>query len=335
MAVFSRTPFFLLVFLEMLLAATLFPISVGAVEMFSANQNDLSIYSSPKHPKPNESVEIFIESYTTNLDQATMTWSINGKTERRGAGIKSVVVPAGPIGIKKSITVLVATKEGRVFEQSISINPSEVEILWESDTYTPPFYKGKALYSSDADLSLLAVPISKGTNPANLVYTWKKDGTLLPNLSGFGKQFITIKTQFQIDPVKMEVEVSSGDGSYSARGEIVIPPTQPKVLVYENRPLSGFRFDKAVGSQQGLIENEVSFVGIPYFFSAAKRNVENLFFSWTMNGASVVPSEKDKATLILRHESGVTGSSQIGLSVENRNGSLQRSTKEFSVIYGN
>ncbi len=335
MAVFSRTPFFLLVFLEMLLVATLFPVSVGAVEIFSTTQNDLSIYSSPKYPKPNESVEIFIESYTTNLDQATMTWSVNGKTERKGVGIKSVIVPAGPIGIKKTITVLVATKEGRVFEQSISINPSEIEILWESDTYTPPFYKGKSLYSSDADLSLLAVPITKGINPANLVYTWKKDGVLLSNLSGFGKQFITIKTQFQIDPVKIEVEVSSSEGSYSARGETLVHPTQPKILVYENRPLSGFRFDKAVGSQQGLDENEVSFVGIPYFFSAAKRNAENLFFSWTMNGASVTPSEKDRATLILRHEGGVTGSSQIGLSVENQNGSLQRATNEFSVIYGN
>ncbi len=115
MAVFSRTPFFLLVFLEMLLVATLFPVSVGAVEIFSTTQNDLSIYSSPKYPKPNESVEVFIESYTTNLDQATMTWSVNGKTERKGAGIKSFIVPAGPIGIKKTITVLVATKEGRVF----------------------------------------------------------------------------------------------------------------------------------------------------------------------------------------------------------------------------
>ncbi len=174
MVVRTCSLFFISLFI---IGATLGTPLASAADLFSSIQNDLSIYPSPRYPKANESVEIFIESYTTNLDQSSMDWRIDGKTDRRGVGIKSIIVPAGNVGSKKTISVTVATKEGRIFEQNVTISISEVEILWEADTYTPPFYKGKALYSPDAPLSLLAIPtVPKGTRPETLTYLWKKDG---------------------------------------------------------------------------------------------------------------------------------------------------------------
>ncbi len=162
----------------------------------------------------------------------------------------------------------------------------------------------------------------------------KRWGLLNPQ-SGFGKQFIRLQTQFQTEPIKIEVEISSTDGSYTARGVATIAPLSPKVLVYENRPLAGVRFDKALKGEHRLDGNEILLFGIPYFFSAIQRTASNLTFNWEMNDTFIPPSEQDRSILILRNESGSSGISSINLIVENSNGILQSAENKFSLLYGN
>src|SRR3989338_6341532 len=62
-----------------------FPLSTGAV-----SPSSISINVAPANPAPNEDVTITLGSYSSNLDGATISWSVNGKT-----AVSGVVPPDG------------------------------------------------------------------------------------------------------------------------------------------------------------------------------------------------------------------------------------------------
>ena len=51
------------------------------------------------------------------------------------------------------------------------VNAQSVDLLWQGETYVPPFYKGKSLWSDQSRITLFAIPQGLG-NPANLNYAF-------------------------------------------------------------------------------------------------------------------------------------------------------------------
>ncbi|MFM2357538.1 MAG: hypothetical protein RJA61_275 [Candidatus Parcubacteria bacterium] len=286
----------------------------------------------PQTPGPNQQVTATLTSYSTDLNAADISWFLNGALQKKGTGIKTFSFQTNDIGKTTTVSVNAVTIDGKLIEQSLTIQSAEIEMFFEADSYTPPFYKGKALYTHQGLARIVALPRfvnSEGVriNPKNLIYTWKKDGVVLQDSSGFGKQTLSLSGSLIVRPSNMEVEVSNLDGSIKSVSRRVLRSTEAEVLVYEESPLYGIRFSKAIENSLDLTQAETTLVAVPYFFSISKPLQAS--YSWLMNSQSVGGSD----SVTFRNESKETGISRISVKAENLSKILQFGSKNFNVLF--
>lgn len=213
--------------------------------------------------------------------------------------------------------------------QTQVLNP-KVHILYEVDTHTPPFYRGKALPSGENRLTALALPDLSGTrlNPSTLHYRWRRDGEIMNEFNGAGERLVSLNTPIANDSTLLEVEVSDPRGTYRARGALVLSDRPPKALLYEDNSLLGVLYNRAIPRDFSLKGKEVSLLASPVFFSAGE-SARGPLYEWRLNGAAV-SSEK---RLVLRSE-GESGLSLVSVFISNPEKITQSATFETSVNYG-
>lgn len=204
-----------------------------------------------------------------------------------------------------------------------------VDLLWQGETYTPPFYYGKREWSKQSSVTLVAVPQNLG-NPANLNYKWTKNGTVLGSLSGIGRNSLKFADPLFSKPQRVEVEIISPFEEVLARSAVTLTPTSPGVLVYEKNPLLGYMFHKAVGGGYFLKEGEVTFAAFPLFSSPALREGDHITYRWRTNSGE---SEMGPQ-VTYRVPDGGQGSSIIDLTLTHNSKILENISKRFLVQFG-
>lgn len=203
-----------------------------------------------------------------------------------------------------------------------------VDMVWETDSYTPPFYKGKALPPGDADVRIIATPDSSFGNPATALYTWRVNGTVLGSLSGIGKSSLFVAGSPFITDRIVTVDVESADGTRQGLGVVQIPVVRPIVRVYEDQPLSGVRFENTLAYLHGQTEADIILVAYPYFFSTQNRK-QNLEYSWLVGGQTV-GEEGAGGAIIARSD--IAGTSTVSVSVRNFKNILQRASASVKIV---
>ncbi|QQR82243.1 hypothetical protein IPJ70_03095 [Candidatus Campbellbacteria bacterium] len=160
-----------------------------------------------------------------------------------------------------------------------------VEMIWEVNSYIPPFYKGKALYPVGGKTTVLALPPASMGDPATLTYKWKRDGTAQGSLSGVGKQSFTFEgSQFGDVPL-IVVEVSNG--KTKEIGMVKMQKVNPIIRFYENRPLEGIALERVLPTSFTTTEKDMIIEAYPYFSSTHAREEGSLSYTWTANGQKV------------------------------------------------
>jgi len=213
------------------------------------------------------------------------------------------------------------------------LHAQEVDILWQGKTYTPPFYKGKTLWSSQSKIALLAIPhISGAGNPVNLTYKWIKNGTVLGNINGVGKNTLAFTDSILSKPQTIKVEIlSSSPGTVLASASVTITPVSPMLAIYENNPLYGFMFHREISGTYELREQEVTLTAFPLFFSAASRMTDSLSYQWRSNDGGVETSN----SVTYRAPEDARGASAVSAEVSHEDKILQSSGKHFLIQFGN
>src|SRR3989344_1441328 len=90
------------------------------------------------------------------------------------------------------------------------VSAQSVDLLWQGETYTPPFFEGRSLWSNQSRVTIVAVPQGLG-NASALNYRWTKNDTVLGSLSGVGKSLLSLKDTILSKPQTIKVEVVSGE----------------------------------------------------------------------------------------------------------------------------
>jgi hypothetical protein len=106
----------------------------------------LTLNTIPEKPGANQDVYAEIESYAIDLSRSQVTWLINGVIKKQGFGERTFSFKTGPLGSSMNLRVVAISPQGQSIEEEIVIQTSEVDLIWKADSYTPPFYKGKALF---------------------------------------------------------------------------------------------------------------------------------------------------------------------------------------------
>jgi len=194
-----------------------------------------------------------------------------------------------------------------------------IDLLVDSDSYTPPFYRGRALPAIGTSIRLVAFAhpptISGVTQSAgDLIYTWKQDDRVVGNVSGQGRSSVTLPSPMLYGTSNIEVDVESTDHILVGSATISIHATEPVVLLYEDNPLIGIAFNHALGTSNTIAETETTFAAIPFFASALSPNDSRLQYSWMLNNNAITPSTSDPSELTV-NASHSNGLATIGLSL--------------------
>lgn len=291
----------------------------------------LDVKINPKSPGPNESVHISIESYLTDLYKATMAWSLNGKVVSRGLGKMAFDFQNGPSGKTTRVSLTVTTNTGSTVTKEFSFTPVGITILWEADTYTPPFYKGKALMVPQAKVRVAAVPdtASAGTLGAgNFVYTWKKNDTVWTDASGYGKNVFSFVGPIPMSKTDVRVAISSLDDKTNSEIRIDVPLSRPFILFYEKHPLLGVLYNRPLDTEYALDKKEFSISAEPYFFSNEDPRTPTLKYSWTINGKA---AQQHSRTITVRNDTGEKGDSSIALAMRGITKTFQNASQKLTV----
>ncbi|MBP7832004.1 MAG: hypothetical protein KA028_03260 [Candidatus Pacebacteria bacterium] len=298
--------------------------------------NDINVDLIPEVPGPNQNVKINLSSYATNINKATITWTLDGKQSLSGVGKTSFTFTTGEVGSKTEIGIAIIVEEGSRVDKIITIQPSQVDILWEAaDSYVPPFYKGKALPIQESKVRVVALPIERdgSVQPATKVYNWKKNYVLDQSNSGYGKYSFIVKNSYldQKDTVSVSTSSQSGAGT---TGSLTLEYIKPKILVYEKNSAYGLLLNKQLNGGFSLGNGEITISAEPFYFSKYKNTVveKNMEYKWNINSKIVAPTGKPNVMTL--RGSTEPGTANISISITNISTLFQEARQNLSISLG-
>ncbi|NTV44299.1 MAG: hypothetical protein HGA67_01210 [Candidatus Yonathbacteria bacterium] len=332
--------FFPTIFIHSLVISLLIGALYSAPCTVSASESYVSTTVNPAYPEAGKDVSVVLKSYAIDLTRATVTWYVNEKRILSGIGETNFSTKASDVGKTMTIRATIVS-DTETIEKNISFVPGGADLLWEAtDSYTPPFYRGKSLPASNAAIKVVALPYlvnSSGTRISDdsLIYTWNKNGFKrdVSTQSGYGKNVLSITKDILLSKESIGVEVSSRDGRLGAASSIIIPQTNPKILFYENRPLQGPWYSTTLQSQINLVANEITMLAEPYFFSYKKNMREGLTFLWRVNGKNIGSDWNDPRSILFGIEKGTSGTASTSVEITNTSKLLQSGHGNLTIIF--
>lgn len=294
---------------------------VGVVEQVEIEQI-------PRIPLPGEIVNIRVISYLTDLNKAEIIWTQDGKVINSGTGATRLSVTAPASGQSANIQVRILKQGGGEILQTISLNPADVDLIYEANTYAHPFYKGKKLFTSESEIVFIALPNfigrdGKKIEDSELVYTWKINGSVNQAISGYGRNRFITRGSLIERPTNITVEVSAINSSLIASKTVQMQTQKPELVLYENNPILGVIYEKAIQGSFVLERPEVDFEGIPYFFSADFKDDPDLVYKWSINGIRSEAKSSNDNYILLRNQKNEDGKALITVQLDHINNILQ------------
>ncbi len=292
-----------------------------------STRDAVSVSVTPEFPRFGDTVTITLSSYGADLTRASMLWKEGTTTQLSGVGkIKYTTTTPATSGTK-IVTVDITLLSGQLITKTISINPTEVDLLVESiDGYTPPFYRGRSLPAKESLVKVSAIPqISGITDSKNAVYIWKQNFKARPDFSGFGKRYFVYKNAYLNPNDTVSVTASTSTGTSAAEASKTINLHDPKVLLYEDHPTQGLLTQNALAGTFTLKDSESTFMAFPYFSTTRQYNnplADNLTYVWKINGTATEPTEKNRITL--RKPERVSGTAKLEVEVKNSDSNFQK-----------
>lgn len=290
--------------------------------------DDLSITASPSNPTPGKAVTFTIESYITDINQASIVWKYNDKVIDGGIGKKSITVNAPSAG---SVALVTATASGAGFSStttSFTMRPGSIDLVWEAvDVYIPPFYKGKALASINSMLRVVAIPSASA--PKQINYTWSRDNTVLGSFSGIGKSSLLFRNS-ELNTVE-SIGVTGQSANFNGTVSTTIPFTSPTVVVYQKE--DGFiNYARGFSNLFSTTEPGVILRIEPFFFSVPTASLlKSLVFTVMQNQVTITNPTTANELYLAAPVSG--GTSTVQITVETIAETLQNAIKNFTITF--
>jgi len=304
----------------------------------SPTPGGVDLTTSIESPLPGQDVTITARSYSTNIDAATVVWTVNGRVVARGVGITTLTVKAPAIGKVTEVVVTLTSPDGIEFQNGIGISSGSIDFIVEPNGYVPPFFAGKIPVAYQNVVKVIAVPHLADTNgveydPKTLIYKWEQGTTVLESQSGYGKQAIILPGSIIPRAHQVKVTATTRDGSNSTSRIASIGLTTPAIGFYKNDPLYGPMYNTAVGQNLLIGGNrEVSVVAVPFGFNLPAEGVGSLALKWMIN-STLKPELAQNRTITLRAPAGSAGATNITLNIENAQDILQTAEASFTALF--
>ncbi len=291
---------------------------------------DISLTINPKQPSAGETVSAKLSSYMLNLDKALISWNVNGQLATQAVGKKDFSFQIGENGSQTIIDVKIDTVDGNTISKQLAISPADINLLWEApDSYVPPFYKGKALFSQESPVKVVVLLNSDKSNSAS--YNWKLDDNSKIDSSGYGKSFYVFNKSFLDRSNTIEVSASGLLGNNIGSGKITLGNWDPKIVFYKKDLTFGTIWEQALGDNFTINSKGDTIVAEPYFISPKDLNSSDLKLTWTL-GNSDISTPETKNEISIKPDT-KNGSSIIGITIENIKKMFLKVNKQINVNF--
>lgn len=133
--------------------------------------------------------------------------------------------------------------------------------------------------------------------------------------------------------MQVSVDVSAVNSTLKATQSISLQSTVPDVVLYENNPLLGVVYEKAITGTFKLERPQVDFEGIPYFFSSSKKDDATLSYKWYINGAEVMSKSPNENYMVLQNNKNLEGTAVVNVSLSHANNILQNAKASLGLDF--
>jgi hypothetical protein len=291
----------------------LFFFSIVLTPIFVAHAqwgDSLTISLTPENPKPGEQVSLSLSGASTNLGSDDISWSVDGNKINEALGLQQITIAYPGVGKTISVKADVVAFDGSTQTQTITLGGALVTLLWESRTFTPPFFDGRSKHSNGATVVVQAIPNFKDSggniiSPVSLVYNWKKDGTVLQDVSGTGRDSYTFTDDGIDSSTQISVDVS-----------ITTSRSLPDILFYRYSLLFGTDMSLQTNDFSG--QGEIGVRAVPLY-----SPVDSIYrfafpvLSWNLSGQNV--DNKNLPYLIIQSGNSQNSSGDLSVSIKNPN----------------
>jgi hypothetical protein len=293
---------------------------------------DVSIELTPRFPRPGEQVRAVIKQYLVDPDFSLITWTVNNEVVLQGYGEVEYIFVAGPAGSLLNINVSLRDQNGRVVAGNRSVRINDISFVWEARTYTPPFFMGRPKFSYGAEVAIIAYPLifdasGKLYDISDLTFTWAQGARELKTTRGVNSFITRPNTPF--NGLQITVIVSDPAGVERMSYYFQLAPSPSRLLFYEDDPSLGLLYRSALPDSFDLRGEELKIVAEPLYGTAPGRVDPSLSYTWTVNDSVY----QFPGSIVLRPESGLSGTTDVSLVVLNTTNYLERLQHSASVQY--
>ena len=324
-------------FLAIVCALIVVPFYTSA-QLSLTYERTISLIVEPEFPAPGETVRMRIESYSIDLNRSDIVWRANGVAFASGGGRTEASIRAGKLGEQTLIDVIAMDTDRNIAKATAKIAPSDIDILWDADSYVPPFYKGRALAGTNATIHAFAsvrfLDVAGNTVPeSSIIYTWSRNGNVLASVSGRGKSRATITGPALFGTDTISVEAETVDRSHIARANERIPASDTILNLYENHPLFGVLYHRAIVGDVNTPESEQKVTAVPFFAHIDSPGDESLIYEWRVNNQTIEARADEPQTLTIATND-YSGPASVELTLMSAADYLMRATGTWQLVFG-
>lgn len=315
-----------------LLAALLIPLAADAqfIPRARSSEGVILVSVSPESPGPDSPVALTAASSFIDLSRSDITWVADGRVIARGLGATAAQVRTGALGSTVNVSVTASSPSGESASGLARIRATQLDLLWEADSYVPPFFRGRPLPSSGSRIRVQALLRGTSESPQNLRYIWKKNGAIVPGASGQGRSSAVFPAPIVRGVDTIAVEVLTRSGAFEASGQIAVRSQDPELALYEVHPVFGLEVRRGLASGATVSSEEASFAAVPYFAPVASRMESGLRYSWSVNGRRVPAAESGNSEITINAENS-SGLADISLLLTHASNLLLSSRGEWTI----
>ena len=298
----------------------------------SQETKTLSIVVTPQYYEPHTTVVVRAEG--DDITRSEIVWFANGaRLEETG---RTASITLGRLGTETPLEVVRITPDGSETREGVILRPTEVDILWAADSYTPPFFRGRPLPTPGTTLIVEALARFKRKDGTfipkkDLVYTWRMGNTVFGNVSGRGNNIARIPSPLTLETSTLSVEVRSIDGAMGGRAATRVSSHTVTPVLYHDHPLFGVLRNAAIPESVVFSDTEATLAILPYYAKTRTAVSPDLEYSWSVNGDVLETGESNANKIIVRTDGG-SGLAHIELTLRNIASVMQDVRKAWKIF---
>lgn len=320
-----------------MIAAILIFLTTGIPARAQIIPTALSIAATPRAPAPGEPVQVRAATPSISKDALVFSWMIDGKPrpDLSGLGADTVQLTAGALGSTLRVGVAVRQGSKAIGSTSLVIPVSRLSIAWFAETYTPRWYRGKALPVEQSTVDITAIPEviinGKTIAPENLIYHWSYDDQ--DNIQeGVGKRSFRIRTRdFPQSSHDIRLVVEDASHTLYQEGRLFILTTEPQGEIYALTPSGGIAAHMALQNFYAPTRGSYDFVFEPFFFPITTRSA--LSYQWSVNNAPLIGTPENPYFLTIDGTQQQGTQANISLSAKSSSAYIPSVYRSFTMSF--